>query len=328
MQCKLPSYVNQFVQFNALRGVYSGCGMFVQLQRTAVLSQRTRVNHMKRHFRFTSAATAGLLATTLVLGGCGSDSTTLVAGPSADNTGTDGDMQSSNEGGMDTDSTGDGTDTGTDAGGDTDNSNPDSASQNNEFEARYRATFNSTWSAATHPTNFPDNPHFSPLTGAVHSEQSRVWELGQIASDGIEEMAESGGTGILKTELQSIIDEGRALSLIEGGGIANSPGSVSVEFTINRDNSLVTLVSMMAPSPDWFIGVNGLPLIDQNGDFVSSITIDARLYDSGTDSGTRYTSADEDTSPRSPISLVSSFPPESDFMDGAPFAGQLVVEKI
>ena len=27
--------------------------------------------------------------------------------------------------------------------------------------ARYRVTFQATWSAATHPTNFPGNPHFS-----------------------------------------------------------------------------------------------------------------------------------------------------------------------
>jgi len=144
-----------------------------------------------------------------------------------------------------------------------------------EFEATFRAIFDATWSAATHPTNFPFNPHFSPLTGAVHSEQTIIWQPGELASPGIEIMAETGGTGTLLSEINFAINEGRALSTIEGGGIATSPGSTSVEFTVNRNNSQVTLVSMLAPSPDWFIGVHGLDLIDQNGDFRTTISCDA-----------------------------------------------------
>jgi len=210
--------------------------------------------------------------------------------------------------------------TGGDTGGDT--GAPVAA-----FEAEYRATFVATWSADTHPINFPGNPHFSPLTGAVHSEQSVFWEMGQNATDGIELMAETGATSILLTEVQSVVDEGRALSSIEGGGVGESPGSTSVEFTVNRDYPLVTLVSMLAPSPDWFIGVNSLQMIDENGDFRPLITIDLNLYDSGTDGGTRYTSADADI-PRSPIDLVNSFPLDSDFQGGQPFVGQLTLELI
>ena len=193
------------------------------------------------------------------------------------------------------------------------------------FEAEYRATLVTTWSADTHPINFPGNPHFSPLTGAVHSEQAIFWEMGQNATDGIEEMAESGATSILLTEVQAVVDEGRALSAIQGGGVGVSPGSTSVEFTVNRDYPLVTLVSMLAPSPDWFVGVNSLRMIDENGDFRPLITIDLSLYDSGTDGGTRYTSPDEDI-PRSPIGLVSSFPFDSDFLNGQPSVGQLTLE--
>ena len=82
---------------------------------------------------------------------------------------------------------------------------------NTEFEARYSVRFAASWSAETHPINFPPNPHFSPLTGAVHSEQVVIWQPGQNASDGIEEMAESGGTGVLLPEIQFAIDEGLSL---------------------------------------------------------------------------------------------------------------------
>ena len=161
----------------------------------------------------------------------------------------------------------------------------------------------------------------------MHSEQSIFWEMGQNATDGIEQMAETGATVILITEIQAAIDEGRALSSIQGGGVEVSPGSTSVEFTVNRDSPLVTLVSMLAPSPDWFIGVNSLQMIDDNGEFRPLVTIDLSLYDSGTDGGASYTSADEDI-PRSPIDLVNSFPFDSDFQNGQPAVGQLTIELI
>jgi len=195
------------------------------------------------------------------------------------------------------------------------------------FEAMYRATFVAIWSVDTHPINFPDNPHFSPLTGAVHSEQAIFWEMGQNATDGIEQMAETGAPSILLTEVQAVIDEGRALAAIQGVGIEVSPGSTSVEFTVNRDYPLVTLVSMLAPSPDWFIGVNSLQMIDESGEFRPLITVDLSLYDSGTDGGTRYTSVDQEIPP-SPIDLVNSFPLDSDFQGGQPSVGQLTLELI
>ena len=311
-----------------------------------------------------SAAAAAFLSM-VVVSGCGSGSSPLEVLPDtdqstgeADTSGTDGSEGIATDTGSDTDDSdaGETNAVGTDAGGadsseetaadtgsDTDDTTGETEDETDTgdvdadtggdvpvvtaFAATYRATFVATWSVDTHPINFPGNPHFSPLTGAVHSEQSIFWEMGQNATDGIEEMAETGAISILLTEVQSVIDEGRALAAIQGGGVAVSPGSTSVEFTVNRDYSLVTLVSMLAPSPDWFVGVNSLQMIDENGAFRPLITIDLNLYDSGTDGGTRYTSADADI-PRSPIDLVNSFPLDSDFQGGQPSVGQLTLELI
>ena len=48
---------------------------------------------------------------------------------------------------------------------------------------------------------------------------------------------------------------------------------MSVEFQIGRDHPLVTLVAMIAPSPDWFVGVHDLGLIE-SGDWVDEMTVD------------------------------------------------------
>lgn len=58
----------------------------------------------------------------------------------------------------------------------------------------------------------------------------------------------------------------------------------------------VTLVSMIAPSPDWFVGVSGLSLYE-NGEWVSEKVAELYLYDAGTDSGINFTSADVVTTP-------------------------------
>jgi hypothetical protein len=166
--------------------------------------------------------------------------------------------------------------------------------------ARYRVTFDATWSAATHPVEFPANPHFSPLIGGTHSDRATFWEPGGLASAGIEAMAEQGQTSPLDAEIEAAIAAGTAQGLIRAGGINPSPGSVSVEFQIGREQPHVTLVSMIAPSPDWFVGVHGLSLIE-NGDWVDEKTVSLAPYDAGTDDGSTYRSANSDTSPREPI---------------------------
>ncbi len=173
--------------------------------------------------------------------------------------------------------------------------------------AQYTATFNAAWSQATHPSSFPPNPHWSPLIGGTHNASVSFWLAGQLASQGIEDMAELGATTPLANEVTAAITAGSAASVILGNGINLSPGSTSVSFTIDRDFPLVTLVSMIAPSPDWFVGVAGLPLFE-NGNWVTETTIQLWLYDAGTDGGTNYTSPNLDTNPQDPIALHATLP--------------------
>jgi len=253
---------------------------------------------------------------------CSSDSGTNIV---ADNDVTDNDNADNTADASNPDTT-DNTDATDESDDNSEGAPDDTASQ--AIEATYRVTFNATWSQATHPTNFPADPHFSGLVGAVHSEQAILWEPGQIASAGIEQMAETGGKTILLSEIASIVGEGRALSEISGGGVGTSPGSVSVEFTVTRDNPQVSLVSMVAPSPDWFVGVHGLNMLDNNGQFLQSTTVDLAVYDAGTDSGLQYASANEDTLPRETIALVNSDSADSDLVNGQPVAGQFVFERL
>lgn len=158
--------------------------------------------------------------------------------------------------------------------------------------AQYRVTFTSTWTSSTHPADFPDDvAHFSGLIGGTHKSTVAFWTEGQFATTGIKDMAERGSKSPLDREIQTAIAAGTAEFVLSGGTIALSPGSVGMDFTISRDFPSVTLVTMIAPSPDWFVGVAGLPLIVDNA-WRNDVTVALYPFDAGTDSGSSFRSPD------------------------------------
>jgi hypothetical protein len=173
--------------------------------------------------------------------------------------------------------------------------------------ARYSVTFESVWREDTHPADFPSDPHFSRLIGGTHSSRARFWAAGSAASPGIEAMAEQGRTTPLDAEVQAAIAAGTGFSLIQGGEIPRSPGVATAEFEIGRDHPLVSLVSMVAPSPDWFVGVDSLSLVE-GGDWVAEKVVTLYPWDAGTDSGATYAAPDLDTQPRQPIHALEGHP--------------------
>lgn len=181
------------------------------------------------------------------------------------------------------------------------------SSESHGETAQYEVTFDSVWSSETHPYEFPPNPHFSGLIGGTHQDTVSFWEVGGIATDGIEAMAETGATGGLRAEVMAAIDEGHAEFVIQGPGIGSSPNTVSHRFEISDDYPFVTLVSMIAPSPDWFVGTSGLNL-RPGGAWLGRVVYDLLPYDAGTDSGLKYTSPNEDTSPAEPIAQLTALP--------------------
>jgi len=171
----------------------------------------------------------------------------------------------------------------------------------------YEVTFNAFWSEETHSDDFPSNPHFSGLIGASHNNSIHFWRLGELASPGIKNMAETGSKNPLNEEIGMAILNMNALDIISGSVINPSPGSISVTFKVSENYTLVSLVTMIAPSPDWFVGVDSLNLYENNS-FVDEKTIVLYAYDAGTDNGVNYTSPDEQTVPPVAIYKIDGYP--------------------
>jgi hypothetical protein len=183
-------------------------------------------------------------------------------------------------------------------------------SQDNTVEAgsaRYRVTFAASWSASTHPNAYPSSAHFSPLIGATHATQTSLWGPGALATPGIEQMAETGATSLLIGEVNDLISQGAAGQVVSGGGVGTSPGMALGIFDIDTEHPLVSLVTMVAPSPDWFVGVHDLELLE-GGQWVEVLEVPLLAYDAGTDSGLDFFSPNADTQPAEPISLISGGP--------------------
>ncbi len=177
--------------------------------------------------------------------------------------------------------------------------------------AIYSVTFNATWSATTHPTDFPSGAHFSPLIGAVHNDSTSFWASGETATPGIEQMAETGGTGLLTREIRAEIPH-NAISVINGRGIGSPASTTISEVVVTLDHPLITLVTMIAPSPDWFVGTAGQSMQDEFGQWVDELTFVLYPYDSGTDDGASYRSPNADSSPKQAIKGLKGVSPFSD----------------
>ena len=120
-------------------------------------------------------------------------------------------------------------------------------------------------------------------------------------------MAETGSKSPLDSETDSLINEGSACTKISGAGINPSPGKVSVTLTVSQDCPLVSVVTMIAPSPDWFVGVSGLSLYE-NGEWITQKVVELVPYDAGTDSGASYNSANLATDNPELISKIETTP--------------------
>ena len=178
--------------------------------------------------------------------------------------------------------------------------------------ATYTFSFTPEWTAASHPIDYPGNPHFSPFVGATHNTDVTLWQTGSLATSGIQQVAETGGTSTLANEINAARGLGSADQLIlDSSGIPASQVTAgttrSIEFTVNPGHTVFSIISMIAPSPDWFVGLSNIELC-QNGEWISEFSREAFTYDAGTDSGVTYTSANEVTDPAETIFRITDGP--------------------
>lgn len=185
--------------------------------------------------------------------------------------------------------------------------------------ANYDIAVSTIWTTAQH-TSVPGNAHWSPLIGATHNTADEFMSIGSLATTGVKNVAETGNGNAFSAEINAAITAGRADQLLVDGFAPFAGNNSNANFSsleISEDFPLITLISMVAPSPDWFIAVNSLNLRSGNNavnnGWKDTFTMDVFVYDSGTDDGTNYSSANSANTPV-PIFMRTGFPTNGNAM--------------
>ena len=198
-----------------------------------------------------------------------------------------------------------------DSGGDTtdDTTDDDGGGFDDNPVATYRITFTPNFTEENFPTDYPSNANFSGILVAVHAPGEHIFQEGQLATDGVKELAETGSADALELELESQGGEDNATFVVYRLASTGGPEEAqSLEITITPSKTSFSFISSLSPSPDWFVGVDNRTLIESSTSLVDELSISLESFDAGTDSGTTYNSDDEPTDPALPIFMITEPP--------------------
>ena len=181
------------------------------------------------------------------------------------------------------------------------------ASASSAQEATYRVVIEGLWNdSQSNP--YPASAHFTDFYGVNHSSSALLWKAGELASRGIEDVAEIGVTSSLEFEVNQLQQAGLAGNAIRLSSLFNLPNSTQTTIRVSVDKSRVSLISMVAPSPDWFVGISGVDLRSSNG-WRSVLTLSLVPYDAGTEEGNQFSLFNAATVPAEPIERVGNDSP-------------------
>ncbi|KAI6230471.1 F-spondin [Aphelenchoides fujianensis] len=186
-------------------------------------------------------------------------------------------------------------------------------------EANYDVEFVGIWSKETHPKDYPSLEHLTHFTdwlGASHSRRYTMWRAGDIATDGLKEIAEWGNTYAGEGEMKGNASEIRTIVKMKGLWYPEVQGRTSGRFHVNRYHHFASMAAMFGPSPDWFVGITGINLCLPDCSWVEERAFDLLPWDAGSDNGHTYMSPNSPAEPRVPIQrLTTKGDPRSPFHD-------------
>lgn len=126
--------------------------------------------------------------------------------------------------------------------------------------------------------NLTRGSYFTPFLVAAHAESASLFTTGEPASASIQAMAEGGDISALVADVEAI----NATVVANPASGLLAPGQ-QTSATLNTDdapdNSRLSIVAMILPSNDGFMGLNAIDIPTEPGRYVYSVN----AYDSGTE---------------------------------------------
>ncbi len=125
-------------------------------------------------------------------------------------------------------------------------------------------------------SNLTSGMYFTPLLVSAHDVTSRLFMAGSPATASLQAMAEGGNISGLVSDLQGL---GADISENPAGGLLAPGASTTLTMTTQAANTRLSLVAMLLPTNDGFVGVNSLLLPTAPGTYHYALN----AYDAGTE---------------------------------------------
>ncbi|KAI8123875.1 Spondin-2 [Lucilia cuprina] len=212
--------------------------------------------------------------------------------------------------------------------------------------AVYKVVLHTYWTRELFPKHYPDwrpSAQWTKTLGRTHDSTFGLYHIGQQATSGVKQFAETGKSDILDTlqgeqqqqqlkstskQQQQITtnNQNTARSYTNNNKSSNSnknlgersvfdefnlpaittgAGRSEAKFFVDSNHSLVSLMTRIVPSPDWFIGVDSFQLC-VGGSWIDTVTVEMDPLDAGTDNGFTFTAPNWPTSPQGVIYRITS----------------------
>ncbi len=125
-------------------------------------------------------------------------------------------------------------------------------------------------------TNLTNAIYFTPLLVATHPESTHLFQGGSTASANLQIMAEGGDTSGLITDLMGVSAD---ISDNPAGGLLDPGASTNATFVKGGQNTHLSLVAMLLPTNDGFVGLDALEIPSAPGTYIYFLN----AYDAGTE---------------------------------------------
>mmetsp|Transcript_5372 Transcript_5372/g.7747 ORF Transcript_5372/g.7747 Transcript_5372/m.7747 type:complete len:526 (+) Transcript_5372:296-1873(+) len=168
-------------------------------------------------------------------------------------------------------------------------------------DVTYSCSFENEWSLSNHPIDYPSSAHWSPPVLVAHSSGYSMWREDGLATDGVEQVAETGSTRIILNDIAGSSSTG---DVVTGRVTFNSNTQMQTldRIEMTPTNRQLSTITMIAPSPDWFTGFYDFDAVNSSTQsWLREFIIETYPFDAGTEEGGTYSLGNPPTNPAEPI---------------------------
>jgi len=168
----------------------------------------------------------------------------------------------------------------------------------------YKMELQTFWDEQTFPKQYPQwrpSAQWSKTVGYSHGQSLSLFSVGNLVDEGVRQFVETGESEVLDlaAENKTFLDGILAPPILTG------VGKTSANIFVDGNNSCVSAMTKIVPSPDWFVGLDSLQLCN-DGHFIQSFATEVFPLDAGTDNGFTFTSPNWETEPRAEVFTISN----------------------